>query len=231
MQDPHLPEGTKEPTSIAQAAFQAAFQRSELPSHQRRDNRQRRRARIWPPGWVTPEWSLAAPMEYSVGYEGAPERYLVEEGYPFDGASVPWPLTLLVPRTHSSYVGAAALHDYLYEKRHADVSRLHADNIFREAMLVLGLHWVWAGLMWRAVRAAGWTVWYRRKGETLIARWVRLPWYVQFVPNLLAIFVLAIGAAIFVDLPRLGQYREQALRQARRDELSASARKGADPLE
>lgn len=154
---------------------------------------------------------MAATMGYAVGSEDGTERYLVPRGYEFDGASVPWPLTPLVPKTHSTYIGAAALHDFLYEKAWETVSRDRADFIFREALLVLGLNWIWAGLMWRAVRAAGWRVWYRRSNLGIVGSFMRLPCVLRFVPEMLAVFIVGVAGALFVDLPRLGSYRRQAM--------------------
>lgn len=212
-----LPLGLLEPTPITQARFQAAYQRSDLSSEERHRRREMRRVSFRPPGWLDPEWSLAAPMRYCVGSVDSEECYTVPEGYTFDGATVPWPLTLVVPRTHSSYMGAAALHDYLYQYYHDRMTRGHADAIFCEAMLVLGLNWVWAWLMWRSVRAAGWMVWYRRKPATFAGRFLKLPVLIRWPLGMIWTAVLGLYGAVFVDMLNFGKYRRISARIAAKD--------------
>ncbi|MDF1719691.1 MAG: DUF1353 domain-containing protein [Minwuia sp.] len=204
-------------TSITQARFQSAMQWQELSAEERRRRREMRRQSWLPPGLLSPEWVLSTAMRYGVGSPDSSELYIVPRGYEFDGASVPWPLTAIVPKTHSTYIGAAALHDFLYEKAWESVPRERADSIFREAMLVLGLNWIWAGLMWRAVRAGGWRVWYRRSGVGFAGWFMRLPIAIRILPELLAVIVSGLLGALLVDLPRLASYRQQALDIADRD--------------
>jgi len=130
------------------------------------------RQRLRPPGLIPTKWAMARAMEYCAGSKDSDERYLVPKGFPFDGASVPILLTILVPRSHSSYLGAAALHDHLYQNRRDTVPRNRADELFREAMMVLGLHWFWAMILWRGVRAGGWVV---SRGEVPLLRKMGLP--------------------------------------------------------
>lgn len=128
--------------------------------------RGRLRATWLPPALVSQLWKVSTAFEFWTGSKAAGAHYIVDADFEFDGASVPWPLTVFVPKTHPIYLGAAALHDFLYQERHAAVARKTADDVFLEALMVSGLNWVWAGLMWRAVRAAGWVVWYKRKPDT-----------------------------------------------------------------
>lgn len=155
-------------------------------------------------------------MEYFVGSKDSDESYLVKKGFTFDGASVPVLMTLLVPRTHSSYLGAAALHDHLYQKCYDLMPRAHADAIFREAMLVLGLHWFWAMVLWRGVRAGGWMVWYKRQENSAIGRFLS---YGKLSYPLGAVWVFVLGVVGFtLDLFRFGEYRREAERVASQDD-------------
>lgn len=201
---------------ITQAAFQAAPQSSMLDSAGRRERRAKRRASIWPPGLIANRWCTARPFTYSYGSEDSAESYRVPEGYPFDGASVPWALTAFVPRSHSAYLAAAALHDFLYERAWQTVPRARADAVFREAMLVLGVNWFWALVMHRAVRAGGWEPWYARAEGTAVNRFLALPALLRKPPALLWI-ALAFAGGLALDLLSLGRARAEAARIAAAD--------------
>jgi len=196
------------PTSITKARYQVAYQREEATPRARREMRRRHRQRIRPPGLTPTKWAMAADMEYAAGHKDSGERYLVPKGFPFDGASVPFLLTLFVPRTHSSYLGAAALHDFLYQRRRDDVPRNRADELFREAIMVLGLHWFWAMILWRGVRAGGWVVWYGRQSKTPVGRFLA---HGKLSFPFATIWVLVLWIVGFtLDLINLGQYRREA---------------------
>lgn len=77
---------------------------------------------------------------------------LVPAGFITDLASVPRALWSVFP-PHGKYAKAAILHDYLYE--HAINTKRYADNIFLEAMEVLGVpKWRRLAMYW-AVRLFG----------------------------------------------------------------------------
>lgn len=80
-------------------------------------------------------------------------KITVAERFLTDFASIPaiaWPL---IGHPAGQYAQAAVLHDWLYA--YGGVTRREADDIFYEAMGVLGVPWWKRSLMWMAVRAAG----------------------------------------------------------------------------
>ncbi len=204
-----------EPTSITKAQYQVAYQREDASSRARRKMRHLHRQRLRPPGLIPTKWAMARAMEYCAGSKDSDERYLVPKGFPFDGASVPILLTILVPRSHSSYLGAAALHDHLYQNRRDAVPRNRADELFREAMMVLGLHWFWAMILWRGVRAGGWVVWYGRQPETPEGKFLS---YGKWVYPFVAVWVFVLWVVGFtLDLLNLKQYRAEGKAIAEQD--------------
>ncbi len=91
---------------------------------------------------------LLQEFDYHVGSEDSPDIIHVPAGFITDFASTPffmWKTGL--------YSKAAVVHDYLYQSKLR--SRAMADLIFKEAMLVLGVHPVKAQVMYRAVRLFG----------------------------------------------------------------------------
>ena len=200
----------QDPVPITRASFQAASNFEALSSDERRRRRAANRRRWLPPGFMAPLWVVKEDFFYDVGGPDSGERLVVPEGFEFDGATVPVPLTLFVPQTHSLYLGAAALHDWLYDSAPPHVSRERADHIFRDAMLVLGLNWFWAGLMWRAVRAGGWAYWAGYGPETVAGRILALPALLR----LPLIWIVTLGrgllGALFIDTWKCGEYMREA---------------------
>ncbi len=98
------------------------------------------------------QWSVYEKFEYHVGELESGIVIRVEKGFQTDLASIPrivWPI--LPP--HGNYGKAAVIHDYCYV--HAIESKEWADNIFREAMGVLGIpRWKRFAMYW-AVRLFG----------------------------------------------------------------------------
>lgn len=132
--------------------------------------RQRRGlARLLPPGFFRPCYEVAERFEYAVGALHAPQAVIaVLEGFRFDGASIPLILRPLFPMAHPDYLQAACLHDWLYshagdwldETPYATalgthITRRFADDVFREALGVLGLPRHWRCAFWLAVRIGG----------------------------------------------------------------------------
>lgn len=99
-------------------------------------------------------WVLTAPLVYLS--DAARRVITVPAGFRTDLASVPrWPLAYWL--TGGTADAAAVVHDYLYSTRL--VSRAVADAVLREASAVSGVPWWRRGLMWAAVRVAGWRYW------------------------------------------------------------------------
>ena len=84
-------------------------------------------------------------FDYHVGNETSPDVVKVPSGFITDFASTPffiWKMGL--------YSKAAVVHDYLYQSKLR--TRMEADAIFYEAMLVLGVPKWKAGLFYWSVR-------------------------------------------------------------------------------
>ncbi|MFQ5623105.1 MAG: DUF1353 domain-containing protein [Paracoccaceae bacterium] len=119
---------------------------------------------LLPPSMQKTRWVIGREIVYLVDSKETPkDTVAVPEGFLFDGLSVPWPVTLLIPKSHPAYLPAAALHDWLYVDTGWRGDRRYADAILHEALLVLGAPKLWARLIWLAVRAAGWAFWYPRR--------------------------------------------------------------------
>lgn len=99
-------------------------------------------------------------------YQGRRDRFVVPAGFRTDFASVPRPVTWLVPR-FGAYTLAAILHDWLVTEglRTRVVNSRQADGIFRRVMRESGVpvlrRWLmWAGVRWGALtnerRRPGW---------------------------------------------------------------------------
>lgn len=88
-------------------------------------------------------------FDYHIGSESSPVIVHVPKGFTTDFASTPfflWKTGL--------YSKAAVVHDYLYRSKMVD--RAIADAIFKEAMIVLGVHPIKAQVFYLAVRCFGW---------------------------------------------------------------------------
>lgn len=81
------------------------------------------------------------------------ERITVPAGFMSDGASVPAGFTMFFPKVHGRYAKAAILHDYLY--KNAIGSKREADEIFYEALRVLGCNKFTSKLFYLGVRLIG----------------------------------------------------------------------------
>lgn len=132
--------------------------------------------RLLPPGFIRPAWEVAERFEYAVGSLNNPSHIItVPEGFIFDGASVPMIFWPLFPMAHPNYIQAAALHDNLYSRQgdynpmgigwiESDddfLTRRDVDDIFHEALGVLGMAAHWRFCFWIAVRIGGRSAWNR----------------------------------------------------------------------
>jgi hypothetical protein len=80
----------------------------------------------------------------------------VPAGFETDFASIPKLFWSILP-PNGKYTGAAVIHDFLYH--HHRYTRKRSDQIFREAMKVLGVNWLTRGIMYQAVRWFGAKAW------------------------------------------------------------------------
>lgn len=101
-------------------------------------------------------WVIQKEFTYYVGELDSDETVTVPLGFQTDFASVPPVFRWLIPRW-GKYGKAAIIHDYCYwEQRY---TRERSDQIFREAMGVLGVARWKMFLMYQAVRLFGWWAW------------------------------------------------------------------------
>jgi hypothetical protein len=97
-------------------------------------------------------FTLVADMEYHVGEYPSENKIVVPKGFVSDLASSPRALWAIFPPI-GRYTKAALLHDWLYTER--KLSRKQCDEIFIEAMEVLGVRKSYRYPMYWAVRAFG----------------------------------------------------------------------------
>ncbi len=125
------------------------------------------------------KWKLIRTFVYEVGSKGSDKKFRIPAGFVTDFASSPPPIWWLFP-PWGTYGKAAILHDYLYQNHRylvqaqalredraagrvlnpKPVTREYADNVFREAMIVLGVAPWRVALMYRGVRMFGWLAWH-----------------------------------------------------------------------
>ncbi|HEY96556.1 MAG TPA: DUF1353 domain-containing protein [Dehalococcoidia bacterium] len=130
-------------------------------------------------------WVTRKDFGYDIGEEGSGNTIDVPIGFMTDFASVPRFLWMIIPRW-GKYGNAAIIHDYLYweQKR----SRKEADDVFLEAMGVLGVSPSTKWVMHKAVRVFGGFAWRgntgrRKKGLSRVA--VTMPEKSTDVPEML----------------------------------------------
>lgn len=82
------------------------------------------------------KWKLLEPFEYHVGSYPSNEVITVPAGFVTDLASIPRLFWNIFP-PYDKYAKAAIIHDYLYVN--SINTKKYADNIFLEAMTVLGV--------------------------------------------------------------------------------------------
>ena len=98
------------------------------------------------------KWEILTQFEYHVGSYPSDDVIRVPAGFVTDLASVPRMLWSILP-PHGEYAKAAIIHDYLYTI--GLCSKQYADNVFLEAMTVLGVAMWRRKLMYWAVRLFG----------------------------------------------------------------------------
>lgn len=98
------------------------------------------------------KFELLAKFDYHVGRMPSDDVIGVPAGFVTDLASVPRALWSILP-PHGQYAKAAIVHDYLYQQ--AIGSKRYADDVFLEAMEVLGVARWRRMVMYWAVRCFG----------------------------------------------------------------------------
>jgi len=116
-------------------------------------------------------WVVRKPFTYYIGEENSDSFVIVPAGFITDFASVPRIFWRLVPRW-GKYGTAAVLHDYLYWCQ--KYTRKRSDEIFLEAMLVLGTKKSTAKNMYRAVRWCGGKSWKLNKSVGMAGKFAIL---------------------------------------------------------
>lgn len=108
-------------------------------------------------------WKVSRGFRYYVGKEGGSDFVDVPKGFDTDFASVPQIFWNILP-PDGQYTQAAVLHDFLYgvqgnapEGKHR--SRQECDNIFYEAMGILGVPQWKRSVMWIALKFFGFYAW------------------------------------------------------------------------
>ena len=103
---------------------------------------------------------LIDPLEYRVGHPQSEERIIAPAGFETDFASIPWGLWNLFPPL-GPWARPAIVHDYLYVTGglQGRYSRRRADEIFAEALKVVGVPGWRRGVMHAAVRLGGGPGW------------------------------------------------------------------------
>lgn len=110
-------------------------------------------------------WKLLEEFDYFIGAVDSGESVSVPAGTVTDFASIPRPLWNILP-PWGKYGKAAVIHDFMYSQhqitsngKQVDIERKQADDIFLEAMKVLGVGTVTRYVMYYAVRVFGHRPW------------------------------------------------------------------------
>lgn len=91
----------------------------------------------------------------------------IPKGFISDGASVPWPISLLLP-ADGKYLFICIVHDLMYRKGMSRLDRLEADVIFRGWLIRDSIARWKRILLYLGVRLGGWYSFHRKP-----------PWLVQ----------------------------------------------------
>lgn len=90
-------------------------------------------------------WKLLSPLTYEVGDLGSGVFITAEPGFVSDGASIPWPISIVFPRWGKRYRRPSVIHDKCCRMINQGTplaecpTRHRADRIFLEAMTVCGV--------------------------------------------------------------------------------------------
>lgn len=104
------------------------------------------------------QWKLIRDFEYHVGTYPSERIITAPPGFITNFASIPRVFWTILPPT-GKYGKAAVIHDLLYSVHALCKDREEADQIFLEAMRVLGVPNFKACIMYQAVRTFGQSAW------------------------------------------------------------------------
>lgn len=111
------------------------------------------------------KWELKQPFRYWLDGLHKGDVIVVPAGFITDFASIPQLFWNILP-PWGRYGKAAVVHDYLYQT--GLLPKKRADEIFIEAMEVLGVNWLTRKIMYQAVNWFGFAAWNgHRKKEAL----------------------------------------------------------------
>lgn len=104
------------------------------------------------------QWMLLEDLNYEVGVEGSGQFITIPVAFVSDGASIPWPFSIVFPHWAPRYRRPSVLHDLL--RRSINEGHPHffaptrriADLLFLEAMAVCHVSWLVRHLFWLVVR-------------------------------------------------------------------------------
>jgi len=98
-------------------------------------------------------WKTQSELVYFVGCEDSDWKIVVPIGFVTDLASIPWPISSLLPKS-GRYNSASVLHDFIC--REGVYDRKMCDYIMLEAMEVLKVSWIKRHAIYRGLRMFGW---------------------------------------------------------------------------
>lgn len=107
-------------------------------------------------------WELLEELVWEVGHLGSGKEIIVPAGFCSDGASIPWPLSIILHRW-GRYRRPACLHDFLCRMIRDGMphpfapSRKASDRIFAAANKASGVWPVTRAILYAGVRFGAWT--------------------------------------------------------------------------
>ena len=102
--------------------------------------------------WRNKEEIFLAENGFSV--EAQDFSLFIPQGFKTDLASIPQWATSLVPKI-GHHIQPAIVHDYMYVRKLAGISKAFTDRFFYDSMLAMGVRKTRAWLMYSAVRVGG----------------------------------------------------------------------------
>ena len=91
------------------------------------------------------------------------KKFTVMRGFLTDLSSIPRVFRSVTPQV-GHHLQPSVVHDWLYDYDQG-FTRLEADQMMRDGMVLMGVLWLRRQVIYRAVRVAGWTAWGPEKGN------------------------------------------------------------------